>query len=38
MHYNTWDLIKADPQEFRRLVGGTSAVTILKPGESHTLS
>jgi L-ascorbate metabolism protein UlaG (beta-lactamase superfamily) len=38
MHYNTWDLIKADPQEFRRLVGSTSAVTILKPGESHTLS
>src|SRR5712692_6780052 len=37
MHYNTWDLIKADPAEFRRLVGNTSAVTILKPGESYTL-
>ncbi len=38
MHYNTWDLIKADPQEFRRLVGSTSAVIILKPGETYTLS
>jgi L-ascorbate metabolism protein UlaG (beta-lactamase superfamily) len=37
MHYNTWDIIKADPAEFRRLVGHTSAVTILKPGESYTL-
>jgi L-ascorbate metabolism protein UlaG (beta-lactamase superfamily) len=38
MHYNTWDLISADPEEFRRLVGKTAAVTILAPGESHTLS
>jgi L-ascorbate metabolism protein UlaG (beta-lactamase superfamily) len=38
MHYNTWDIIKADPQEFTRLVGTKSAVTILKPGESFTLS
>jgi len=38
MHYNTWDLIKADPQEFRRRVGNAAAVTILKPGESYTLS
>ena len=38
MHYNTWDLIRADPQEFRRLVGKTAAVTILSPGESYTLS
>jgi L-ascorbate metabolism protein UlaG (beta-lactamase superfamily) len=38
MHYNTWDLIKADPQEFKRLVGSRAAVTILAPGESHTLS
>jgi len=37
MHYNTWDIIKADPAEFRRLVGDTSAVTVLKPGESFTL-
>jgi L-ascorbate metabolism protein UlaG (beta-lactamase superfamily) len=38
MHYNTWDLIRADPEEFRRLVGSRAAVTILSPGESHTLS
>ena len=38
MHYNTWDLIAADPQEFRRLVGNRAAVTILSPGESHTLT
>ena len=38
MHYNTWDLIKADPQDFKRRVGGTAAVTILQPGESFTLS
>jgi L-ascorbate metabolism protein UlaG (beta-lactamase superfamily) len=38
MHYNTWDLIKADPQEFKRRVGNASTVTILQPGESFTLS
>jgi L-ascorbate metabolism protein UlaG (beta-lactamase superfamily) len=38
MHYNTWDLIKADPLEFTRLVGKQAAVIILSPGESHTLS
>jgi L-ascorbate metabolism protein UlaG (beta-lactamase superfamily) len=38
MHYNTWDLIRADPEEFRRQVGKTAAVVILAPGESHTLA
>jgi L-ascorbate metabolism protein UlaG (beta-lactamase superfamily) len=38
MHYNTWDLIRADPEEFRRLVGNAADVTILSPGESYTLS
>jgi len=38
MHYDTWDLISADPEEFRRRVGRTAVVTILRPGESHTLS
>jgi len=40
MHYNTWDLIKADPQDFLRRVGNTggTAVTILQPGETFTLS
>lgn len=37
MHYNTWDLIKADPQAFKRQVGGRAEVVILKPGQSHTL-
>ncbi len=34
MHYNTWDVIKADPQEFRRKVGGRADVVVLQPGES----
>jgi L-ascorbate metabolism protein UlaG (beta-lactamase superfamily) len=38
MHYNTWDLIAADPQDFRRRVGDRAAVVILEPGESHVLS
>ena len=38
MHYNTWDVIRADPEEFRRLVGSRAVVVILSPGESHTLS
>ena len=38
MHYNTWDMIAADPEAFRRLVGDTAEVVILAPGESHTFS
>jgi L-ascorbate metabolism protein UlaG (beta-lactamase superfamily) len=34
MHYNTFDVIKADPQEFRRRVGNRADVVVLKPGES----
>ena len=34
MHYNTWDVIKADPQEFRRQVGGRADVVVLQPGQS----
>jgi L-ascorbate metabolism protein UlaG (beta-lactamase superfamily) len=34
MHYNTFEVIKADPQEFRRRVGNRADVVILKPGES----
>ena len=36
MHYDTFDLIKADPYEFKRRVeeSTTSKVLILKPGES----
>ncbi len=35
MHYNTWDLIAQDPEEFRRLVGDRAKVEILNPGESY---
>jgi L-ascorbate metabolism protein UlaG (beta-lactamase superfamily) len=38
MHYNTWDLIAADPEQFRRLVGDRAEVVILEPGKAHTLS
>ena len=37
MHYNTWDVIKADPQAFKRGVGTCATVVILAPGESHTV-
>lgn len=37
MHYNTWDVIAADPQEFKRLVGDMAAVVILNPGETFSL-
>ncbi len=35
MHYNTFDLIKQDPQDFARRVGDRAQVKILKPGESY---
>jgi len=35
MHYNTFDLIKADPEEFAQLVQPPTQVVILKPGESY---
>ncbi len=34
IHYNTFDLIKADPEEFKKLVGNISSVVILEPGET----
>jgi len=34
MHYNTFDVIKADPQEFRRKVGKMADVVVLQPGQS----
>jgi L-ascorbate metabolism protein UlaG (beta-lactamase superfamily) len=40
MHYNTFDLVKADPEEFKKKVEkdvpGTKCV-VLKPGESFSL-
>jgi L-ascorbate metabolism protein UlaG (beta-lactamase superfamily) len=38
MHYNTWDVVAADPEAFRTQVGRTADVVILAPGESHTFS
>ncbi len=38
MHYNTFDLIKADPMEFKERVGNQSNVTILEPGGTTELS
>jgi L-ascorbate metabolism protein UlaG (beta-lactamase superfamily) len=39
MHYDTFDLIKADVQEFRRKVEAIPGIRcmILRPGESYTL-
>ena len=38
MHYNTWDVIRADPRAFQRDVGSRAEVRILAPGESYTLT
>jgi L-ascorbate metabolism protein UlaG (beta-lactamase superfamily) len=38
MHYNTFDLIKADPEAFKRQVGRGAHVVVLQPGQSHSLS
>lgn len=37
MHYNTFPLIKADPEKFAALVGDTAKVVVLKPGETFEL-
>ncbi len=34
MHYNTFPIIMADPQEFKSKVGALAEVVILNPGES----
>ena len=34
IHYNTWELIAQDPEEFRRLVGAQAEVVVLEPGGS----
>jgi len=38
MHYNTWEVIRADPRAFQRDVGNQAQVVILAPGESYQLS
>jgi L-ascorbate metabolism protein UlaG (beta-lactamase superfamily) len=37
IHYGTFPLIAADPEEFKRLVGAAAEVLILKPGETTRL-
>lgn len=38
IHYDTFPLVKADPEEFKKLVGNKAEVIILKPGESYDLT
>ncbi len=35
IHYNTFPIIQANPEEFKQRVGDKSQVVILKPGESY---
>ncbi len=37
IHYNTFPLVDADPNEFKKLVGDNAEVIILKPGGSYSL-
>lgn len=37
IHYNTFPIVSADPQEFKKRVKGLAEVIILKPGESYAL-
>ena len=37
IHYSTWPVIEQDPEEFKRLVGESSRVEILSPGDSYEL-
>ena len=37
IHYNTFPIISADPEEFKKRVADLAEVIILNPGESYTL-
>jgi len=37
VHYDTFPIVSADPQEFKSRVGSLAEVIILKPGQSYTL-
>ena len=37
IHYGTFPIIEADPEEFKHKVGGKAEVIILKPGETYSL-
>lgn len=36
IHYDTFPIVEADPEEFKRRVGDTAEVIILKPGETYS--
>jgi len=38
MHYNTFPIIEADPEEFKNAVGNLSEVLIIKPGNTFNLA
>jgi L-ascorbate metabolism protein UlaG (beta-lactamase superfamily) len=37
VHYGTFPIVQADPQEFKRRVGKAAEVIVLKPGQTYTL-
>ncbi len=37
VHYGTFPIVEADPEEFKRRVGSLAEVIILKPGETYSL-
>jgi len=37
VHYDTFPIVSADPEEFKNRVGDLAEVIILKPGDSYTL-
>jgi len=37
MHYHAFDVIRQDPEQFKKYVGDASRVTILSPGQSKTV-
>ena len=37
IHYDTFPVVRCDPQEFKRRVGSLAEVIVLTPGGSYTL-
>lgn len=37
IHYGTFPIVEADPEDFKKRVGDMAEVIILKPGDSYTL-
>ena len=36
VHYGTFPIVQADPEEFKRRVGSAAEVIVLKPGETYS--